>query len=158
MKKNKFITLLLAALINFANAQTTELPINLQAESGEYDANAGVATYTGNVVITQGEMNVKGDKVVIKMVNNSVNSIEAWGKPATFHYVPQPRNKKQEPPIDGRSSYMKYSVPNSTVFMQGNAFVIQDKNETKGNTITYDLKKEKVKGTKVNMTLIPQKK
>lgn len=156
MKKNSLLIWALALSLN-AYSQTTELPINLQAESGEYDAVKGIATYTGNVVISQGEMNVRGDKVVVKIVNNSVNSIEAWGNPATFHYVPQGK-RKQEPPIDGRSSYMKYSVLASTVFMQGNAFVKQDKNETKGSTLTYDLKQERVKGTKVNITFTPQKK
>ncbi|MDO4643233.1 MAG: lipopolysaccharide transport periplasmic protein LptA [Cardiobacteriaceae bacterium] len=136
-----------------SNNNPQQLPINLKADSGEYDANAGVATYSGNVVITQGEMNLKGDKVVIKLVNEQITTIEAWGKPASFHYVPA-----KEPPIDGSGQYMKYSVPTSTVEIDKNAHVKQDKNETRADHLVYDLKKENVKGRGVNMTFQPKTK
>ena len=132
---------------------TGGLPINLTADSGESDANKGIATYTGNVVISQGEMRVSGDKVVVHIDKGQVSVIEAWGKPASFHYVP-----KGEPAIDGWGSYMKYSVVPSTVYMEGNAKVRQEQNETKAQTLTYDLKREKVSGKRVNMTLIPKSK
>ena len=100
-----------------------QLPINLKADSGEYDANTGVATYTGHVVITQGEMNLKGDRVTIRLQDGKIHTIESWGKPTTFHYVPA-----SEPPIDGSGNHMKYTVPTSTVEINQNAHVKQDKN------------------------------
>ena len=65
-----------------------QLPINLKADSGEYDANTGIATYTGHVVVTQGEMNLKGDKITIRLQEGKIHTIESWGNPTTFHYVP----------------------------------------------------------------------
>lgn len=128
-----------------------EIPINLSADQGEYDAIAGRATYTGNVDITQGEMNLKGDKVVIHISEGEVTLIEAWGKLATFHYV-----AKNEPPIDGRGQYMKYTIASSTVEINGQAYVKQEKNETHGDTLTYNLAKEQVSGKRVKMTLTPK--
>lgn len=128
-----------------------EIPINLTADQGEYDAIAGLATYTGNVNITQGEMNLTGDKVVIHIKEGEVTMIEAWGKLATFHYAP-----KNEPPIDGRGQYMKYTIATSTVTINGQAYVKQEKNETSGETLTYNLAKEQVSGKRVNMTLTPK--
>lgn len=128
-----------------------QLPISLSADSGEFDANAGKATYTGHVVITQGQMNLKGDKVVVTVDKGQVTVIEAWGNLATFHYVP-----KNQPPIDGRARYMKYTVATSTIDMDKNAWVKQDKNETTGSHLMYNLAQEKVKGRHVNMILIPK--
>mgnify|MGYP000901491678 CR=1 FL=1 len=130
-----------------------QLPINLKADSGEYDANTGVATYNGHVVITQGEMNLKGDRVTIRLQDGKIHTIESWGNPTTFHYVPA-----KEPPIDGSGNHMKYTVPTSTVEINKNARVKQEKNETRADHLTYNLKSESVKGRGVNMTFQPKTK
>ena len=155
--KHLALVLLAAATVAVAQNKSTnnpqQLPINLKADSGEYDANAGIATYTGNVVVTQGEMNLKGDKIVIRLQEGKIHSIESWGKPTTFHYVPA-----KEPPIDGSGQYMKYTVPTSTVEIDKNAHVKQDKNETRADHLTYNLKQERVSGRGVNMTFQPKTK
>ena len=149
----------LAFLATIATAQDKatnnpqQLPINLKADHGEYDANAGVATYTGNVVVTQGEMNLKGDKITIRLQDGKIHTIESWGNPTTFHYVPA-----KEPPIDGSGKYMKYTVPTSTVEIDKNAHVRQDKNEPRADPLTYNLKQERVSGRRVNMTFQPKTK
>ena len=155
--KHLALVLLAATTVAVAQNKTTntpqQLPINLKADSGEYDANAGIATYTGNVVVTQGEMNLKGDKIVIRLQEGKIHSIESWGKPTTFHYVPA-----KEPPIDGSGQYMKYTVLTSTVEIDKNAHVKQDKNETRADHLTYNLKQERVSGRGVNMTFQPKTK
>ena len=155
--KHLALALLAATTVAVAQNKTTnnpqQLPINLKADSGEYDANTGIATYTGHVVVTQGEMNLKGDKIVIRLQEGKIHSIESWGKPTTFHYVPA-----KEPPIDGSGQYMKYTVPTSTVEIDKNAHVKQDKNETRADHLTYNLKSESVKGRGVNMTFQPKTK
>lgn len=128
-----------------------QLPINLQAEHGEYNADNGTAVYTGNVRISQGEMKLTGDKVVIRLQDGKVNIIEAWGKPATFHYVPA-----KEPAIDAKGLYMKYNVPGATIEIDKQAFVKQGKNETRADYLLYDLENENIKGRGVNMTFLPK--
>lgn len=131
---------------------TSELPIDLKADAGEFDAAKGIATYTGNVVISQGQMNLKGDKVVIRLQGGEVVSLEAWGSLATFHYVP-----KNEPSIDGEGEYMKYTVATSTVDIDKLARVKQGTNETRATHLSYNLDKEHVKGKGVQMTFTPKK-
>ena len=142
-----------AAAQNPATNNPQQLPINLKADSGEYDANAGIATYTGHVVVTQGEMNLKGDKIVIRLQEGKIHSIESWGKPTTFHYVPA-----KEPPIDGSGQYMKHTVPTSTVEIHNTAHVKQDKNEHPPDHITYDLKREHGTRRAVNLPFQPNTK
>ena len=155
--KHLALALLAAATAVVAQNKTTnnpqQLPINLKADSGEYDANTGIATYTGHVVVTQGEMNLKGDRVTIRLQDGKIHTIESWGKPPTFHYGPA-----RAPPIDGSGNHMKYTVPTSTVEIDKNAHVKQDKNETRADHITYDLKREHVTGRGVNMTFQPKTK
>lgn len=145
-------SLLLASTFALAQQNTSQLPIDLKADSGEYDAAKGIATYTGNVVITQGQMNLKGDRVVIRLDGGEVTSLEAWGNLATFHYVPA-----NEPPIDGEGEYMKYTVATATVDIDKRAHVKQGKNETRANHLSYNLEKEHVKGQGVHMTFTPKK-
>lgn len=128
-----------------------QLPINLQADHGEYNADKGTAVYTGHVLISQGEMKLTGDKVIIRLQEGKVSSIEAWGKPATFHYVP-----KKEPAIDAKGLYMKYNVPDSSIEIDKQAFVKQGKNETRAEYLLYDLEKENIKGRGVSMTFQPK--
>lgn len=148
-----FVCLSLCFALASAQAQnTSDLPIELKADSGEYDAAKGVATYTGNVVITQGQMNLKGDKVVIRLEGGEVVTLEAWGNLATFRYVPA-----NEPPIDGQGEYLKYTVATSTVDIDKRAYVKQGKNETRANRLSYNVDKEHVKGQGVQMTFTPKK-
>ncbi|MDO5090496.1 MAG: lipopolysaccharide transport periplasmic protein LptA [Cardiobacteriaceae bacterium] len=145
-------SLFLASAFALAQSGTSALPIDLKADSGEYDAGKGIATYNGNVVITQGQMNLKGDRVVIRLDGGEVVSLEAWGKPATFRYVPE-----NEPPIDGEGEYLKYTVATATVDIDKRARVTQGKNETRANHLSYNLEKEHVKGKGVHMTFTPKK-
>lgn len=142
-----------ALLAQTPDGQTQNLPINLVADQGEYDAAKGVATYTGNVDITQGQMNLQGDKVVITLSDGEVSTIESWGELAYFHYVPQ-----DQPPIDGKGQYMIYRIEGATIDIDGKAWVKQEDNETNADHLTYYLEQERVKGSRVNITLIPKQK
>lgn len=144
-------SLFISAFSYAQNPAQSNLPIHLQADEGDYNAETNTATYKGNVTITQGEMNLKGDKVVVKFANGEVITIEAWGKLARFHYVP-----KDEPPIDGEGEYMKYTVASKTIDIDKQAFVKQEDRETKADHLTYNLEKERLKGKRVYMTLVPK--
>lgn len=144
------LCILLWAALPFARAQTSNTPIDLIADQGEYDGTTGIATYTGGVVITQGEMKLTGDKVVVRTQNGKVTSVESWGNVATFHYEPG-----DEPAVDGQGKYMKYNVAEGTVDIEGEAYVKQAQNDTHGDTLSYNLNSEIVNGTRVKMSFLP---
>lgn len=148
--RNFALTCLLCLNIPSLMAQTVSTPINLVADQGEYDGNTGTAIYTGNVVIQQGDMKLTGDKVVIKTSSGKVTSVEAWGNLATFHYVPT-----NEPAVDGKGKHMTYNVSANKVDIQGEAYVKQEQNETRGETLSYNLKSEIVTGKRVKMSFQP---
>ncbi len=57
------------------------MPIDVVADKGSYDQQAGIAIYEGNVKITQGIATIWADKVTVILKNNTAERIEADGKP-----------------------------------------------------------------------------
>lgn len=133
-------------------AQKSNEPIKLKADSGEYDGIKQVATYSGNVEIEQANMKLNGDKVLVYFQDNEVIKVEAYGRPAKFAYKPD-----NEPTIHGQSNFMQYDVKNKKVSMKGNAKIKQGVNQTTASSLNYDLKKERVKSSQVQMIFQPKK-
>lgn len=147
--------LLLFLFLNFSHTQALEesdQPIELTADQAEYDHNTGIATYIGNVHIQQGEMFIKGDKVIIHIVDSKANLMDAWGKPAVFHYVP-----KNNPPIDGKGNHLQYDIPKQMLYINGEAWLDEGGNQTRADSLNYDIDKKRVHGKRVSITYLPNK-
>lgn len=146
--------LLLSSVLLTANvvAQESGQAIDLVADKGSYDQQAGIAVYEGNVKVTQGVATFWADKLTIYLKNNTAERIEAVGKPVKFNY------KGEKQPIDGEGNHVVYKVLPKIVSLSGNAVVKQGKDTIKGKTLTYDLGKETIGGTRVKMTFLPAKK
>jgi lipopolysaccharide export system protein LptA len=86
------ITLSLAALLNavpaVAASEDREQPIHVRARSVEVSEKTGVAVYRGDVVVRQGTMELRGDRVEVRSRNNKPEQIHAYGKPATVRQGP----------------------------------------------------------------------
>jgi lipopolysaccharide export system protein LptA len=100
-------------------------PINIHADhfEGKTDPkNAAKATgvYTGHVVITQGSIEIDGDKAVLHMVDNDLDSAEVYGNPVTF--VQQPDTGE---PMHGKSQELTYDVPHNQVTLITSARLTQ---------------------------------
>lgn len=146
----------LGLMVSLAVAQdSTSQPIDLQADSGYFDQQAGRAVYEGNVKVTQGVATIWAHKITIMMNNNTAERIEAdsnKSKPVRFEY------NGEKHPIKGQGQKAVYRVANKTVTLSGNAKVEQGKDVITGSKLTYDLSKEVIKGSRVRMTFQPGKK
>ncbi len=85
--------LLLAAGAAWALSTDKSQPINVQADHGDFiadanDTSSGTSVYTGHVVITQGSIVITGDKAVMRVVNNELRSADVTGSPTTFQQQP----------------------------------------------------------------------
>ena len=54
-------------------------PIDISADSFQADLNAKSATYTGNVIVTQGDMKLRANTVHITTVNDKADKVTANG-------------------------------------------------------------------------------
>ncbi len=160
---NKFLVATLLCLLNlaFVNAQengdsqppattnNASLPIDIVADSGSYDQQAGVAIYEGNVTISQGIATIKSDRLEIILINNQVAKMIATGKPATIDY------KGEKQPIYGEGNTLTYLVSEKKLELTDNALVRQGEDEIIGSKLAYELDKEKITGERVKLTLQP---
>lgn len=125
------------------------LPIDITADSGSYDQQAGYAIYEGNVIINQGVATIHSDKLEIILVDNQVEKMIATGTPATIDY----QGEKQ--PIYGEGNTLTYLVTEKTLQLTNNALVRQGKDEITGSKLSYQLDEEKITGERVKLILQP---
>jgi len=116
-------------------------PIEVSANQATLDDKKNLAIYEGNVVLTQGSLIIKADKITIKAAKNGqVNEVIATGNLAEFTQTPEP-NKD---PIVAKAEHITYSVAQEKIVLTRSASVVQNKNLFQGNVITYDIKQQKL--------------
>ena len=67
----------LAQNTGFGNAQDTKLPVEVTSEQLSVDQKTGVATFTGKVVIVQGQMRLAADRVTVTYAQGDTRRISA---------------------------------------------------------------------------------
>jgi lipopolysaccharide export system protein LptA len=144
-----------------------EKPINLEADRMEIDDARKVATLTGNVVVSQGTLTIRSDRMVITQDAEGFSKGVAYGNPATF------RQKREgfDEYIDGQAQRMEYDGRNETLELFEKAVVKKGAEEVRGQYISYDSRTEfyqalgsgkdggsKEGGGRVRAVIVPKKK
>jgi lipopolysaccharide export system protein LptA len=150
-----------------ADVSDREKPINLEADRMEIDDAKKVAILTGNVVVSQGTLVIKSDRMVITQGADGFDKGVAYGNPATF------RQKREgfDEYIDGQAQRMEYDGRNEMLELFDRAVVKKGAEEVRGNYISYNSKTEfyqafgggkdsdgKEGGGRVRAVIIPKKK
>ncbi len=134
---SKILTLLIGASLSiqtFAFGAGDDAPIKIQSDSAELNNQKGVSTYTGDVIIVQGDANLKADKVIIYSENNALVKIEAFGSPAHFS-----REKSlASPQTDGYGKTIIYNKHSQILKLLKEARLQQAQNSFTGDVIEYD--------------------
>ena len=140
------VLLLLAVVGQPAHALSTDIeqPIEIEADSGEFDESAGRTVYTGNVIVTQGSLRMTGDRLIANFDENRV-IIDAYlnGAPATFHQTPD--GGKQD--IDAVGNKIEYHPRRNLIFVIERARLTQGERVFEGYRINYDTKRSIITGT-----------
>ncbi|MBL4621882.1 MAG: lipopolysaccharide transport periplasmic protein LptA [Immundisolibacteraceae bacterium] len=153
-----FIGLALCSSAGWALDSDSAQPINLEADRAELDDQKGISTYSGRVTLTQGTLELKGDKLIIRSVNGEPQLITTIGKPGKFKQRPQ--DKPDD--VIATATTIKYDVAQEKIILDGNALLIQGNQRFSGAHISYDMLTDKVKalgsvggesGGRVHMTL-----
>lgn len=146
MNKNSVNALLLGSLLigslpALAVTGDSEKPVNIDSVNQALDLQGNVATFTGNVIVTQGTIKITADKVVVTRPGGDSNKtiVDAYGNPATFYQM-QDNGK----PVKGHAAKLHYELANDFVELTGNAFVEQQDSNIKGDRITYLVKEQKM--------------
>jgi len=163
--KNWLINFLLCSLFFaapvWALSTDKDQPVNIEADSVDIDETKEIAIYRGNVIVTQGSINLEADKVTVYKFQSENPYVVATGNLVKFSQLPD--NEKQR--IKGRSLKAEYELNSAKLELTGKAVLIKGPNTFKNDRIIYDREKAVVKAgssakgkERVKITIGPQKK
>jgi lipopolysaccharide export system protein LptA len=129
---------LLFALPAHAEKADRNKPIHLEADRVTVDDAKQVATFTGNVVLTQGTMVMRGDRMEVRQDKEGFRQGIMWGNLAYF------RQKREgfDELIEGWAERVEYDGRNDKVQMFNRAMLKRGQDEVRGNYISYDANTE----------------
>ena len=113
-------------------------PINLEADRVTVDDAKQVATFIGNVVLTQGTLVLRGDRMEVRQDKAGFRNGTVWGNLA---YFKQKRDGVDEF-IEGWSERIEYDSRADKVQMFNRAMLKRGQDEVRGNYISYDANTE----------------
>lgn len=125
-------------------------PINLEADTATVDDVKKVSIYEGNVVLTQGTLQIRANKLVITEDADGFQLGVATGGPASF----KQKREGYDEYIEGYGQRIEYDQKKDLVKLFSQARMKRNKDEVHGNFISYDGKTEffQVTGSKETAT------
>lgn len=145
LKKHNLLMGLMLAVLLVPGAHALEgdrqQPLRIQADSAVLNEKDGTATYSGNVVLTQGSLTIKASRLHIQTVQGKVSVVTAEGKPARFSQVPG----LDQPPVEATALTVDYQVKDQTLILRRKASVVQNENVFKGEEIVYEIQSQRLK-------------
>jgi len=124
--------------VAMAERADRDKPINLEADKVTINDAKQIAVFEGNVVLRQGTLELRGDRMEVRQDKTGFKYGTAWGKPAYFR---QKRDGVDEY-IEGWAERLEYDGRAETLKMFDHARVKRGPDEIRGNFISYDGKSE----------------
>jgi lipopolysaccharide export system protein LptA len=121
-----------------AEAADKSNPINYSADSGDVNYQTKIGNLSGNVVITQGTMTIRADRIVFKQNPDNSVSATAHGNPLSFR---QKRDGFDEY-FEGFAQRAEYDGAQEVLELFDRALLKRDKDEIRSNYIYYNAKTE----------------
>ena len=109
----------------------TSLPVEVASDTLEIDQASGAASFTGNVLITQGELRLSAGKVQVVYAPGNAGQISELRATGGVTLVNGAEAAEAREAI--------YSIDNGTVVMTGEVLLTQGQNALASNTLTIDL-------------------
>jgi lipopolysaccharide export system protein LptA len=158
------LCLLLTSKTVFSLPDDGQQPINFESDSASQsvlDNGNNKIELIGNVIITQGSLQINGEHITIEKAGDKVNIITAKGQPAHF----QQQSAPTESPIKAQAKQIQYLLSDETLTLTEDASIAQDGSVFTGDRIIYNVATENVsasgtpdKSTRVTMVLEPSNK
>ncbi len=113
-------------------------PIHLEADRVTVDDAKQIATFTGNVLLTQGTMTMRGDRMEVRQDKDGFRQGIMWGNLAYF------RQKREgyDEHIEGWAERVEYDGRADKVQMYNRALLKRGQDEVRGQYISYDSNSE----------------
>lgn len=122
----------------YAERGDRDKPVNVESDRMTADDAKQVAVFDGRVVLTQGTFVLRADRLTVRQDKDGFSFAVAEGKPATFR---QKRDGADEW-VDGEALRIEYDGKKDLVELFERARLTRDKDEVRGNYISYDSRTE----------------
>ena len=110
-----------------------DLPVNIESDRMSADDSKKTAVFEGHVVLTQGTLTIRADRLSIRQDKEGFQYGVAQGNPATF------RQKRDDDYIDGEAQRIEYDGRAGRVQFFERARLHRDSGgDVRGNYISYD--------------------
>ena len=109
-------------------------PVNLEADRVTVEDAKQSATFEGHVVLTQGTLTIRGDRMIVQQDTNGFKYGAAYGNLASF------RQKREgyDEYIEGYAERIEYDSKAEKLQMFNRAFLKKNLDDVRGNYISYD--------------------
>jgi lipopolysaccharide export system protein LptA len=132
-----------------AEESDRDQPIELEADTVTVNDAKKISIYTGNVILNQGTLQIKADKMIVREDQDGFQHSTCTGNPTTFK---QKRTGKDEW-MQGSGQRIEYNARMDKVQLYTNAWVKRGEDIVTGDYISYDANAEYAEvigGTKAN--------
>lgn len=128
-----------------ADSADREQPIHIVADSVHIDDPQGISVYSGNVVYTQGSIQLEADTVRLYYTRDrKIDRLEADGMPARF----KQRIEGHDEDMRAQAEHVEYFAGPSRLILSRDAHVWRLNAEFSGDTIEYDAAQDRVSAAK----------
>jgi len=128
------VTLLAVAAPAWAEKTDRDKPINFSGDTGDADLQARGGSLAGNVIITQGTLSIRADRIVFKQNADNSLSATAHGNPVAFR---QKRDGVDEY-YEGFAQRIEYDGAKELVELFDRALLKRGQDEIRSNYISYN--------------------
>jgi lipopolysaccharide export system protein LptA len=122
----------------WAEAADRDKPIDLEADTMKVDDAKQISTYAGNVILTQGTLEIHADKLIVREDKEGFQHSTSLGNPTTFKQKLEGKNEY----IQGSAQRIEYDGRMDKVQLYTKAWVKRGEDVVHGDYIMYDANAE----------------
>lgn len=132
--------------------------IDLSADTQVLDTGKGVLVYRGNVVVTRGGVEIRGDELELRFVDDELTRATVRGAPVRFSQA----HEGDRASTEAEARELVYDVTAGEVHLRGAVRVRQAGNEFASEDLRYDIADERVVAageseSRIRVTIQPRK-
>ncbi len=132
--------------------------ISLSADTQLLDRHGGIATYRGNVHVTRGGMDIRGDELILHFTDDELTGATVRGDPVQFSQA----HDGDRPTTEAEARELIYDAAVGEVRLRGGVRVTHSGNEFLSEDLRYDVNTERViaageSDSRIRVTIQPRK-
>lgn len=143
--KFALVTLVISVALSqhaYALKSDSDQPAHIEADETEIDFKTGVRTLTNNVIVIQGTLRLKADKLVAKY--NKAGQLEnAVADGSLARFKQRPDGKPDD--VEGWAKKITVNYPTNEIILVGKAALKQGASVAEGKKIIYNMATDKLK-------------